>query len=125
MHANLQKAKEVLVVAILALAAFSVLIGGAIALSWYNSQQPPSCNVADLKLYGSLAYYPAESSGAATSALGDGSLDQTASEDLRQEIEQADADPNIKAILMQVDSPGGDPVAGEDIATALQRSGTR
>ena len=60
--------------------------------------------------------------GAATSATGDGSLDQTAAEDIRQDIEAADSDPSIKAVLLQIDSPGGDTVAGEDVANALQHA---
>jgi len=122
MNSNLQKAKEILVVAVLALLAVAMLIAGGFVISWYAGQQPAGCNVASLKLYGQLVYYPAEASGAATSALGDGTLDQTAAEDIRQQIESADADPSVKAILLQVDSPGGDPVAGEDVADALQRA---
>jgi protease-4 len=79
-------------------------------------QQPTSCNVAVAQLYGSLVYYPNEGGNAS------GTLDQTASEDIRHEIETADADSSIKAILLQIDSPGGDPVAGEDIATALKQA---
>ena len=116
--------KEYAKVAVICLTGLAILVGGGIALSWYGGQQPAPCNVADITLYGTLVYYPSENSGAASSAAGDGTLDQTAAEDVRQEIEQANADPNIKAILLQIDSPGGDPVAGEDIADALKNSNT-
>jgi protease IV len=122
MNAKLQSLKEFFKVIILGLVVVAILIGGGVAFSWWQAQQPASCNVAVAQLYGTLVYYPAENSGAAASANGDGTLDQTAAEDIRAQIEAADADPNIKAILLQVDSPGGDPVAGEDIADALKQS---
>lgn len=116
-----QYAKEVLIVIVLGLIALAILIGGGIALSWWHTNQAQaSCNVAAVKLYGGVVYYPAESSGADQSATGDGSADQTAAEDVRQQIEAADANPNIQAILLRVDSYGGDPVAGEEIADALK-----
>ena len=37
-------------------------------------------------------------------------------------LKRRTSDPSIKAILLQIDSPGGDPVAGEDIATALKHA---
>ena len=121
---KLRKAKDILVVVILACMVLGFVIGGGIALAWWGAQQSsgPSCNVATVKLYGTVAYYPNENSGAPAGGLGNGSLDQTDAETIRQEIETADADPNIKAILFQVDSPGGDPVAGEEIADALKQS---
>jgi len=118
MKFNLQRAQQILLVVILGLGCLVIIIGGSIALSWYGGQQQvENCNVADLHLYGSLVYYPNEGGNNTSNTL-----DQTASEDIRQQIEQADADPSIKAILLQVDSPGGDPVAGEDIAGALKQS---
>ncbi len=119
---KIQSAKEVLVLLLLGLAVLILLIGGGIWLSWYGNKQPASCNVAAIKLYGDLVYYPNESNGASTGGSGDGSLDQTASEDIRQQVEAADANPEVKAILLQVDSPGGDPVAGEDVMDALKHA---
>jgi protease-4 len=116
------KLKELLKVILLGFFTLAVLIGGWIGLSWYEGQQPTSCNVAAVKLYGQVVYYPAEAAGAGTNGTVDSPVDQTAAEDLRQQIEVADADPSIKAILFQVDSPGGDPVAGEEIADALKHA---
>lgn len=118
MKINLQSAKEVSLVTLISLSALTVLIAGIIGISWYwGQQETENCNVADLTLYGSLVYYPNEGGNDASNTL-----DQTASEDIRQQIEWADSDPSIKAILLQIDSPGGDPVAGEDIATALKHA---
>jgi len=116
MKFNLQTTKEVLVVIILGLIALTIFIGGNIWLLWYQNQQPASCNIAVAQLYGTLAYYSNEGGNASDT------VDQTASEDIRHEIEVADTNPNIKAILLQVDSGGGDPVAAEDVSTALRNA---
>jgi protease-4 len=114
---DLHRAQQILIVLVLALLAIGMILALAAGISAYVGQMPVTCNVADLTLYGDLVYYPNEglSSPSATA-------DQTASEDIRQQIEAADADPGIKAILLQIDSPGGDPVAGEDIASALRHA---
>ena len=122
MKMSLQTAKELLIIIVLGLVSLAILVFGGIGLAWHKDQQPPACNTADIKLYGALVYYPSESDGASPSALGDGSSDQTASEDIRAQIEAADRDPGVKAILLQIDSPGGDPVAGEDVAGALKHA---
>lgn len=116
MKLNPQTAKETLKAVVLGLIAIVIIVGGGIWLSWYYSQQPKSCNVAVAQLYGSVVYYPNEGGNAS------GIADQTASEDIRHKIEAADADPSIKAILLQIDSPGGDPVGGEEIADALKHA---
>src|SRR6202789_3564799 len=122
MHPKLQSTKEFLKVVILALVVLIILIAGGATFFAWQSQRPASCNVAVAQLYGTLVYYPAENGGSASNGAGNGTLDPTASEDIREQIEAADADPSIKAILLQVDSPGGDPVAGEDVADALKQS---
>lgn len=116
MKPDFQQAKQVLIVIVLGLAALAIIVGGGIGLSFYANGRPSSCNVADLKLYGGLVYYSGEGLNSTSSG------DQTASEDIRHEIETADADPNMKAILLQIDSNGGDPVAGEDVAAALKHA---
>jgi signal peptide peptidase SppA len=117
MNTSLQSMKDVLSVIVLAFVALAIFIAGAIGLSRYIEKKPAACNVADVKLFGDLVYHPGETLG----IPGD-DADATASEDVRQEIEAADADPSVKAILFQVDSDGGDPVAGEDIAAALRHT---
>jgi protease-4 len=78
----------------------------------------PDCNVAYIKLQGEVITY---------GSLGDGSSsssdsDSTASEDVTQEIRDADTDSSIKAIVLEIDSPGGSPVGGEEIESTLKAS---
>jgi protease-4 len=47
--------------------------------------------------------------------------DQTASENVTQEIRQAASNPNIKAVVLEVDSPGGLPIAGQEIELTLKQ----
>jgi protease IV len=115
-----QSVKDVLAASVLGLIGIVIIVTGAIGLSWWFSQQPAGCNVADVTLYGQVVYYPNEASGASVGS--DGYSDQTAAEDVRQQIESADSDSSIKAIMLQIDSPGGDPVAGEEIAAALKQA---
>ncbi|MFA7170209.1 MAG: S49 family peptidase, partial [Candidatus Paceibacterota bacterium] len=69
------------------------------------------CNVSDLKLQGEIWTYTIE-----------GESDVSSSEDVVLAIEQAEQDESIKAILLTIDSYGGDVVAGEEIANALKRT---
>ena len=119
MNSDLHRTREFLITLILGLVALGLVIGGVTTLLRYRSQQPGACNVATVQLYGSLVYHPNESS---ESGADSSTADQTAAEDVRQEIEAADADPSVQAILLQIDSPGGDPVAGEDVAAALKHA---
>lgn len=77
------------------------------------------CNTVGLALRGELSTYsvPADQN----TELMDVSYG-TASEDIVYGITTAEKDENIKAILLEVDSFGGGPVAGEEIANALKRS---
>lgn len=115
---DLHRLQQELIVVVLALLAVGMILGLGAGIAIYAGRHAAaSCNVADLTLYGGLVYYPNEGLTSASATA-----DQTAAEDIRKQIEAADADPGIKAILLQVDSPGGDPVAGEDIAAALRNS---
>lgn len=70
-----------------------------------------SCNVSSIKIHGSLSSYSIE-----------GDKDVTSSEDIVAAIDKAEQDNSIKAILLDIDSPGGHPVSGEEIANALKMS---
>lgn len=80
----------------------------------------PSCNVAVIKLQGGITTYN-DSSVDTTDPSADmsGWVD---SEHIVADIEAADASSTIDAIVMQIDSTGGSPVAAEEISGALRRA---
>lgn len=73
------------------------------------------CNVLGLNLKGYLTTY------ALPAGEGEGGEDVTSAEDLVDGIVTAEDDDEIKAVILSVDSPGGDGVAGEEVASALRR----
>jgi len=100
------------------------ILGGVIIVALFvmwllsPSGNHNSCNVAYIPVQGELVTYIPDSEGTTTG----NSYDQTASEDVTQSIRTAEADPSIKGIVLEIDSPGGSPVAGEEIQAALKRS---
>jgi len=77
------------------------------------------CNVQGINIHGDLiTYIPA------TDYNESGSLkaDETASENVYFTVKNAEKDDKIKAIVLEIDSTGGDPVAGEEIAKVLKSS---
>ena len=87
-----------------------------------NNPGEETCNVAGLELHGDLVTYisPADLDS-------DGNLlyDETASENIAGLIRQAEKDDKIKAIILEVDSYGGLPVAAEEVANVLKLQETR
>lgn len=82
-----------------------------------SGEEMENCNVSGIILHGSVvSYIPASDYNS------DGTLtvDETASENLVYQIEQAEANDEIKAIVLEIDSLGGSPVAGEEVANALK-----
>jgi protease-4 len=77
-----------------------------------NESEYGECNVKGILLRGELALFINESS----------EYMQSSSEDIVYAIKEAEEDANIKAILIEVDSHGGYPVADEEIANALIRA---
>ena len=76
-----------------------------------ESNENNDCNVANIKLHDSLFTYVKES---------DECYDCASSEDIVNQIKDAEADDNIKAIILNIDSSGGWPVAAQEIADALK-----
>ncbi|MFA5773388.1 MAG: signal peptide peptidase SppA [Candidatus Paceibacterota bacterium] len=76
------------------------------------------CTVTGINLHGTVMTYIPEH------AEGDPSVDYdvVASENVLWSIQNANANPDIKAIVVEVDSVGGSPVAGEEIADAIKNS---
>lgn len=85
-----------------------------LATSYEDSGEPyeqgvVSCNVADIKLEGSVYTYLTEEDS-----------DAVSSADIVRAIEDSEKNNSIKAIILEIDSSGGYPVAGEEIANALR-----
>jgi signal peptide peptidase SppA len=78
-----------------------------------------SCNLSGINLHGSLLTYIPEH------AEGDTYFDYdvTSSEDVLWYIDEANNNEDVKAIVIEVDSYGGSPVAGEEISNAVKNSG--
>ncbi len=126
---EIRKIREIALIILIGLGSVAVLVAGIFLLmQWqtserysygYSSEMGQGCNVAVVKVFGPIVYYPNES---LTGTEDTSTIDQVAAEDVRNQIESADANSTIGAILIQIDSPGGDPVAGEDIAAALRHA---
>lgn len=87
--------------------------------SSYEEYGYENCNVAGINLHGSLStYIPIDIDGNNI----EGYEDSISSEDMIYYLQEAEDDLNIKAILIEVDSYGGSPVAGEEIANMIKRS---
>ncbi len=78
-----------------------------------------NCNVTGIELHGDILTYISPSD---YDADGNKTVDQTASQDVLYMINEAEKDEKTKAILLEVDSYGGSPVAGEEIANALKNA---
>ena len=76
-----------------------------------------TCNVKGIELRGDVVTYISPSS---LDEDGNQANDETASEEVVQKINEAEADDTIKAIILEVDSTGGSPVAAEEMANALK-----
>jgi signal peptide peptidase SppA len=77
------------------------------------------CNVQGIDVRGYLSTYVGEGS---LDLYGNKIEDQTSSEDVFYIIERAEKDESIKAILLQIDSYGGEAMTGEEISNALKNS---
>ncbi|MGB3922178.1 MAG: S49 family peptidase [Minisyncoccia bacterium] len=122
---KMTKAKMFIVLLMVAITSFGV--GIALMLSGdeysYDDSGDSSlseggdCNVLGINLHGDLfTYIP---SGNESDLLAN--TDVVSSDDLLYYLGQAEGDENIKAVLVEVDSYGGVPVAGEEMADALKR----
>lgn len=78
----------------------------------------PICNVAGINLRGSLlTYIPLHAEG---DTIFD--YDIVSSEDVLWYVKSANNNSNIKAVVFEIDSVGGSPVAGEEISNAIKNS---
>lgn len=98
-----------LFVVLLLLSAFMVILGGIGGNNPF-SKSPFGDTVAVIYLQGEIAY--------SQSSLLGGEI--VTPETVIGEIQQAEADNDVSAILLDVNSPGGSPVASEEIMTAVK-----
>lgn len=91
------------------IAVASALTVALFAVAFFVDQsERSSCNVSVRTIYGELLTYGETG-------------DSTNSGDLVRLLEKDDRDDSVKAIIVDIDSPGGIPVAGEEIAYQLLR----
>lgn len=85
---------------------------------YYEDEYSGECNVSGIEIRGDLVTYISQDN-----MVGDGTLyyEETSSEDIIALLAEAEYDDSIKAVLLEVDSYGGYPVAAEEVAIALQR----
>ena len=77
------------------------------------------CNVLGINIHGEVFTYNSNDS---FDNQGNLIYDQTASENVVWSIKDANDNPNIKAIIIEVDSGGGSAVGGEEISNAVKNS---
>jgi len=80
-----------------------------------TEEDDDNCNVVGINLHGDLVTYIPKEDGGLT-------VDETASEDVYFSVKHAERKDNIKAVVVEIDSSGGDPTAGEEVEKALKGS---
>jgi len=84
-----------------------------------DSANADSCNVAGINLHGDLiTYYPRSD----YSDSGDLNVDEVSSEEIYFAVKGIEKKENIKAIIVEIDSPGGQPVAAEELEKVFKSS---
>jgi protease-4 len=96
--------------------ALTALIVGVWSAQFHGiSRVFASCSIQRVNLYGDLTTYPERSV--------DGSANSVSADEIVQQLTTARYDPSIAGVVLDIDSPGGSMVAGEEIASALQALG--
>jgi signal peptide peptidase SppA len=90
---------------------FSLFYGNLSYEEEIADESESECNVMGIELFGDLVTY-----------LDDPEAIQASSEDIVATIMEAENDPTIDAIMLEINSYGGSPVAGEEVANALKRA---
>jgi len=115
------------IVKLIFIVAFAVLLYFAFQSIWpseesslvgENNTEQKDCNVTGINLHGELkTYLPLHAENDTYFKY-----DSVSSEDITGKIKLANEDPKIKTIIVEVDSPGGSIVAGEEIDNAIKNS---
>jgi len=98
---------------------FDSLVSNDNSLDDSSHKEEVDCNVVGIELRGNLVTYISPVN---TDEDHNSLDDSTASENIVGAIMEAERDEKIKAIILEVDSYGGSPVAGEEIAIALKKT---
>jgi protease IV len=116
----------VVVVAFYYASNFVVSLGGGSSSSYSDEFAESSdeswesnCNVLLITLHGDLYTYIPE--GGEGGFLGSGD-DAVSSDKITHQLEEAEKDGGIRAIILEIDSAGGYPVAGEEVANAFKQA---
>jgi protease-4 len=128
-----------IVLSLLALAFAAALLAGGIFVFGSSVVAPEkTCDVATVRLYGELYSFVAKDDDAAPEeapglygesdedAPSDGEALRSfvsSSDEVVRALEAAAADESVRAVIVEIDSPGGSPYAGDAIRTALERLG--
>lgn len=120
--AILKKVGSVLAIVLLAIVSYAIYDGfiktPIVTTSEEYSNEDMNCSVVGINLHGMLlTYIPPKNENDTFE-----NTDVVASEEVTYLIKQATEDDSVKAIVLEVDSSGGLPVAGEEIANALKNS---
>ena len=78
-----------------------------------------SCNVKGITLHGDIYTYDSPETYDEKDKM---VTDQTSADTVIANLDRANSNPNIKAIIVEIDSSGGSPVAGEEIMRAFKES---
>ncbi len=116
---KLKKVIKTIIIIFLIITAFSFWTEQYYLLFEDGWEEEKSCNVSNIKLQGDLITYI---SNEGKNEYDDLLWDEIASEDIVRAIEKAEKDDHIKAIILEIDSFGGYPVASEEVANALKRA---
>lgn len=108
----------IVLLAIVSYAIYDGVIKTPVVVTSEYSDEDYDCSVVGINLHGTLwTYIPPQSE---EDIFTDNDI--VASEEINYLIKQANEDDDIKAILIEADSQGGLPVAGEEVANALKNS---
>lgn len=108
----------IILLAVVSYAIYDGVIKTPVVATSEYSDEDYDCSVVGINLHGILwTYIPPQNE---DDIFTDNDI--VASEDINYLIKQANEDDDIKAILIEADSQGGLPVAGEEVANALKNS---
>ena len=90
-------------------------LNGDISFEDYDYE---GCDAALIQLHGDLYTYAVANTDPENTTSGD----VASSEEIAYQIQMADLEPDVKAIILEIDSYGGSPVAAEEVAKALKNA---